>query len=161
MSAFPQIKIKHNIGNTIDVPNQIDVRAFTYIGTNVPIGITSLPVDNAMDFTAGAILLLLSSMGAENAEFGVVSAHTDQEFTLSATEMPHNRGDLVQEISYDQIVLYKASVVGGPYALIETKSFQVTQQQTIFFDQLGNWMSCNYIHQRNSWLCISHKFKIN
>jgi hypothetical protein len=150
MSDFPQIKIKHNIGNTIEVPNQLVTRAFTYISTNLPIGETIIPVDNATDFTDGAILTLLSSMGAENAEFGIVASHTDQEFTVTATEMPHNRGDMVQEVRFDQIVLQKASSINGSYSVIDTKTFQVTQQQTVLFDLNGLTTDYYKVQWKNS-----------
>ncbi len=137
MSKFPQITIKHNIGNTIEVPNQIDVRAFTYLSDNLPIGTVTLPVDNATDFTTGAIILLLSSMGAENSEFSIASSHVDQAFTVGATKQLHNRGDLVQEVRYDQIVVAKATTINGSYSTLDTKTLQTTQQKTVIFDPAG------------------------
>jgi len=137
MSKFPQIVVKHNIGNTISVPNQLDVRAFTYFGTNLPIGSTTLPVDNASDFDSGAIVLLLSSMGAENCEFVVSSSHIDQAFTIAATKQLHNRGDLVQQVRYDQIVIAKSATINGSYTTLATQTLQITQQQTIIFDPNG------------------------
>ncbi len=137
MSKFPQIVVKHNIGNTITIPNQIDVRAFTYFGTNLPIGSTTLPVDNASDFDSGALILLLSSMGAENAEFVVSSSHIDQAFTIAATKQLHNRGDLVQQVRYDQIIIAKSATINGSYTTLSTLTLQTTQQQSIVFDPLG------------------------
>jgi len=150
MSRFPQITIKHNIGNTIDVPNQLDVRAFTYIATNLSIGEITIPVDNATNFTASAIIVLLSSMGAENAEFSDVSAHTDQAFTVSLTTQPHNRGDLVQEVRYDQIVLLKSATQNGAYSILSTVTMQVTQQQTTIFDIVGLTTDFYKVQWKNS-----------
>lgn len=134
---FPQIVIKHNVGNTIEIPNQIDVRAFTYIASNLGIGVTAIPVDNAVDFTAGPIIALLSSMGSENAEFVAISSHTDQSFVNVPTKQLHNRGELVQEVNFDQIVIAKSSTLGGSYTTLQTITLQTTQQKTIAFDANG------------------------
>jgi hypothetical protein len=136
-NEFPNITIKHNLGNTISVPNQIDVKVFTYVGSNLAIGVTAIPVDNAIDFTAGAIIALLSSMGAENSEFVNISSHTDQNFVSAATKMIHNRGDLVQEVRYDQIVIAKCATIDGTYSTFATITLQTTQQKTIAFDASG------------------------
>jgi hypothetical protein len=138
MDSFPQITIKHNIGNTINIPNQIDVKAFSYIGNNLAVGVTAVPVDNASDFTpTGSILLLLSSMGTENAEIVVSTAHTNILFTTGATLFLHNRGDLVQELKWDQIVISKCSTINGTYAVLSIVTLNVTAQNTVIFDTAG------------------------
>jgi len=134
---FPQITIKHNIGNIIEIPNQINPKNYTYLSDNFAIGVETLNVDNAIDFTAGTIMLLLGSMGAENAEFGYASAHTDQTITLVATKQPHNRGDLVSEINYDEIEIQKSATIDGTYTVLATLPISVTQQKTIQFDSIG------------------------
>lgn len=134
---FPQITIRHNIGNIIEIPNELNPKVFTYLSNNFAIGVTTLNVDNAIDFTTGSIILLLGSMGAENAEFGYASAHADQTFTVTATKMPHNRGDLVTQINYDQVEISKASTIDGVYSVVATLSLFVTQQKTVQFDATG------------------------
>lgn len=134
---FPQISIRHNIGNIIEIPNQLNSNVFTYLSNNFSIGVTALSVDNAIDFTSGNTILLLGSIGAENAEFAYASAHTDQGFTVGATKMPHNRGDLVAEINYDQVEISKSATLGGAYSVLATLSLFVTQQKTIQFDAAG------------------------
>ncbi len=127
----------HNIGNTIEVPNQLEVKVATYLGDNKIAGVTNLPVDNASEFSSGSILLLLSSLGAQNAEIVSSSAHTPTAFTTGATIQPHNRGDIIQEINFDQIVISKSATLGGVYAPLVTSTFQVTQQKTVIFDPAG------------------------
>ena len=51
---IPQIIIKHNIGNTLEIPNQLDVKVSTYLSANTSIGALALPVDNANDFSAAS-----------------------------------------------------------------------------------------------------------
>jgi len=150
MDKFPQITIKHNIGNTIEIPNQIDVKVSTYLGNNIAAGVTAVPVDNAGDFTAGAILLLLSSMGAENSEIVAASSHTVNSFVTAATVMAHNRGDAVQELKYDQIVISKSATIDGVYAPLATITLQVTQQKTVVFDAAGLTTTYYKVQWKNS-----------
>jgi hypothetical protein len=146
----PQISIKHNIGNTITIPNQLDVKTVAYLNDNIASGVLAVPVDNAVDFTVGDILLLLSSIGNESAEIIKSTSHTNTSFTTLATVMAHNRGDTVKEIKYDQIVVSKSTTMDGVYAELETKTFFVTQQNTIIFDSTG--LSTDYykIQWKNS-----------
>lgn len=150
MSSYPQITIKHNIGNTIDIPNQLDIRASTYITSNISTGVTTIPVENATDFSSGDILLLLSSLGSENSEIVESSASTTKSFTTDATTMAHTRGDIVNEIKYDQVVVYKSSTIDGTYTELETKTFATTRQNTIFYDSSGSVTDYYKIQWKNS-----------
>ncbi len=134
---FPQITIRHNIGNIIEIPNELNPKVFTYLSNNFAIGVTALTVDNAIDFTAGAIITVLGSVGAENCEFGYPSAHTDQTFTVAATKQPHNRGDLVTQVNYDQIIIAKSTTIDGSYSTFATVTLFLTQQKTVQFDASG------------------------
>ncbi len=134
---FPQITIRHNIGNIIEIPNELNPKVFTYLSNNFAIGVTALTVDNAIDFTSGSIITVLGSVGAENCEFGYVSAHTDQGFTVTATKQPHNRGDLVTQVNYDQIVISKCTTIDGSYSTFATVNLFLTQQKTVQFDASG------------------------
>lgn len=149
-NEYPQITIKHNIGNTIDIPNQIDIKVSTYLGNNTAIGATALTVDNANDFTAGSILVLLSSMGAENSEILNATSHTSQAFATAAAIMPHSRGDKVSELKYDQIVISKSATLAGSYSVLQTITLQTTQQQTIAFDTVGLTSDYYKIQWKNS-----------
>lgn len=134
----PQIKITNNIGNTIDIPNELDIRAATYMSSNIAAAVLAVPVDNTTDFTDGSsILLLLSSIGAENCEITTSASNTAQSFVTLATVMAHNRGDSVSEIKWDQIVISKATEAGGSYSVLSTQTIAVTQQSTIVYDTTG------------------------
>lgn len=134
---FPQIVVQHNIGNTIDVPNQLDIKVATYLSANTAIGGTALPADNAIDFTTGSILVQVSSLGAENCEIINSTSHTDQSFVTTALKLPHNRGDIIQEIKWDKIDVHKSATIDGVYALLSSNNFQTTQQNTIINDAAG------------------------
>jgi len=135
---YPQIKITNNIGNTIDIPNELDIKASTYISDNIASTAVAVPVDNTSDFTDGAsILLLISSLGAENSEIVTSTSNTAQSFTTLATVMAHNRGDIVSEIKWDQIVISKSTTIDGAYSVLTTQTIFTTQQNTIIFDTTG------------------------
>jgi hypothetical protein len=105
---YPQINVIHNIGNTIEVPNELETKASTYMSSNIDAGVLAIPVDNTTEFTDGSsIPLLLSSVGAENCEIVTSTANTINNFVTLATTMLHNRGDVVSELKWDQIVVSK------------------------------------------------------
>ncbi len=147
---FPQITIRHNIGNIIEIPNELNPKVFTYLSNNFAIGVTALTVDNAIDFSSGSIILVLGSVGAENCEFGYASAHTDQGFTVTATKQPHNRGDLVTQVNYDQVEISKSSTIGGSYSVVATLSLFLTQQKTVQFDATGTESEYYKLRWKNS-----------
>lgn len=141
---FPQIKIKHNIGNTIYIPNQLDIKTNTYLSANTAVGAIAAPVDNTTDFTAGALLLLVSSLGAQNCEIITSASHTAQNFVTAAMVMAHSRGDTVGELKYNQVVIAKN---GAPLA---TLTFQVTQQNTVYYDPTGTTSDTYTVQWKNS-----------
>jgi hypothetical protein len=147
---FPNITIKHNIGNTINIPNELDVKVSTYLSANTTQSATNIPVDNATDFTVGQILLLLSSIGSENSEIVTASSHSTLYFTTLATVMAHNRGDIASEIKYDQIVVSKSATIDGVYVALATQSFFTTQQSTIINDTTGLTTDYYKIQWKNS-----------
>lgn len=148
--STPNIVIKHNIGNTITVPNELDVKTNTYMSDNIAPAALAVLVDNSTDFTTGQILLLLSSIGNENAEIVTSASHTTLSFVTLATLMAHNRGDSVSEIKYDQIVVSKSATIDGVYVVLATQTFFATQQNTIIYDTTG--LSTDYykIQWKNS-----------
>lgn len=150
MAQFPQIKVQHSIGNVITIPNQLDIKVSTYLSDNKAVGTTVLPVENAIDFTAGISMLLLSSMGAENAEIVSQVSHTNNTISIGATLLPHNRGDIVSEINYDQIVVSFSATETGSYSVISTSTFQVTQQNTVVFHAAGLTTSFYKVQWKNS-----------
>lgn len=147
---FPQIVVKHNIGNTIEIPNQIDVRAFTYLSSNIVFSSTSINVDNATDLSSGNSLILISQIGAENSEIVTMSSHTTNVLTTGATLLAHNRGDIVQELNFDQVVISWSATIDGTYAILTTSTFQTTQEKTIVFHPAGLTTTFYKVQWKNS-----------
>lgn len=145
-----QLQIKHNIGNTIVVPNSLKLFAKTYFSNNIGAGVTTLPVDNTADFSA-AQLGLLENIGAENAEFITISAvPSATSLTVSTTLFPHNRGGAMFLAEYNQIVVEKAATVDGVYSVFGTFGIQATQQFTTLVDATGLRTAYYKIKLKNS-----------
>ncbi len=150
MATFPQIKIEHNIGNTITIPNQLDIKISTFLSDNKPVGTTVLPVDNATGFTSGITLLLLGSMGSENCEVLYKINNTTSSISSSATLLTHNRGDIISELNYDQVVVSWSTTETGSYSVLSTTTFQVSQQNTTVFHPAGLTTSFYKVQWKNS-----------
>ena len=147
---FPQLTIQHSIGNTITIPNQINSRASTFLSDNAVIGSTTFPVDNADDFTNGSILVLIDAMGSQNAEMLNSTSHSAISLTTLSSIQAHNRGESVQEILYDQVVILSSSTIDGSYSVVATLLMQVKQQNTIYYDLVGGTGTFYKIYWKNS-----------
>ena len=153
----PQIKITNEIGNTINIPNELDIKASTYLSSNIAAGVIAVPVDNTTDFS-DATILLLSSIGAENAEIVISASNTIQNFVTLATTMAHNRGDSVSEIKWDQIVVSKSTTIDGAYTVLATQTIFTTQQNTIVYDTTGLTSDYYKIQWKNSVTALLSEF---
>ena len=158
---YPQIKIINDIGNTLHIPNELDVKTLTYMSSNIASGVLAIPVDNTTDFTDGeSILLLLSSIGAESAEIVTSTSNTIQSFVTLATTIAHNRGDSVSELKWDQIVISKATTIDGVYSVLATQTIFVTQQNTIVYDTTGLTTDYYKIQWKNSLTGLLSDFSV-
>lgn len=144
-----QISVKHNIGNTITVPNSMLLRVKTYLSDNYALGATAISVENAQDFITTNIALF-EGIGQENAEFKAISNVTNTQITVAATIFNHNRGSAVYLSQYDQIVLEKATSINGAYSVVGTFLIQATQQNTILQDNAGLTTTYYRVKFRNS-----------
>jgi len=144
-----QLTVKHNIGNTITVSNDMVLRVKTYLSDNYGVGSTAINVDNAQDFLATNIALF-EGIGQERAEFKAISSLTNTQITVAATIFAHNRGSAVYLSQYDQIVVEKATSLGGTYSVLGTYLIQATQQNTLIQDNAGLSTSYYRVKFRNS-----------
>jgi len=144
-----QLTVKNNIGNTITVSNDMLLRVKTYLSDNYALGSTVINVDNAQDFLITNIALF-EGIGQERAEFRPITALTNTQLTVSATVFSHNRGSAVYLSQYDQIVIEKASSLGGSYSVLGTYFIQATQQNTVIQDNTGLTTSYYRVKLKNS-----------
>lgn len=159
MAQFPQIVVEHSVGNTITIPNQLDVKVSTFLSVNEVAGAVSIQGDNFVNFTEGIpIPVLLSTMGAENSEIVLSASHTARDMVVAATVFDHLRGDIIQQLNYDQIVLSSSSSIDGPYSVLTTAAFQLTQQNTVIFHSAGLVSTFYKVQWKNSVTGILSEF---
>lgn len=144
-----QFSVKNNIGNTVTVPNQLEIRNETYFLSDILPGATTLPVPNTTGFSATG-LILAGSIGSTNAEFRQYSAISVSTITSAALQFPHNRGDVIQNVTYDQVDIEFGPSAVGPFALFGTFLLQPTQETTIIQHTAGTLTSFYRIRFRNS-----------
>lgn len=144
-----QLTVKNNIGNTLTVSNDMLLRVKTYLSDNYALGSTAINVDNAQDFLITNIALF-EGIGQERAEFKAISALTNTQLTVAATIFAHNRGASVYLSQYDQIVVEKATSLGGVYSVLGTYLIQATQQNTLIQDNAGLSTSYYRVKFKNS-----------
>lgn len=155
----PQIKITNDIGNTINIPNELDIKTDTYLSSNIAAGVLAVPVDNTTNFTDGeSILLLLSAIGNENSEIVTSASNTIDSFVTLATTMSHIRGDSAKEVKWDQIVVSKATTIDGSYSTYATQNIFTTKLETIVYDTNG--LSTDYykVQWKNSLTGLLSEF---
>jgi hypothetical protein len=136
---YPSLLIKHNIGNTLTINNRLDIRVSAYTSNVFLSGVTNIGVDNGSNFTSGStILLLLGSIGNENAEIVTSPSHTTTSFTVSTTVQNHSRGEIIQEIKWDKLQIFKSATVDGVYTQFGADvTLNVTNTNTMIYDQIG------------------------
>jgi hypothetical protein len=149
---YPSLLIKHNIGNTLTIQNRLDVRVATYTNNVFLSGVTSIGADNTSDFTSGStILLLLGSLGNENAEIVTSTAHSATAFTTSATVQNHARGEAIQEIKWDKLQIFKSATIDGVYAQVGSDiTLNVTNVNTVIYDTAGTTSEYYKVRWKNS-----------
>jgi len=148
----PSILIKHNIGNTLTIQNFLDIRATTYTTNVYASGVTSIGADNPNDFTSGStIFLLLGALGNENAEIVTSTAHSGTAFTVSTTTQSHARGEVIQQIKWDKLQIFKSATIDGTYAQLGSDiTLNVTNVNTVIYDTAGTTSEYYKVRWKNS-----------
>lgn len=151
----PLLSIQNNVGNTLSILNALGVVATTYL-TRDSIDSATLTIENGSDFSINSPVLI-GTLGNENAEMqrltakSVPSATTPSTFTFASTyTYNHYRGDTVQQLLYDNIVIEKSATLNGAYTVLATIPFQWTQILTTYQDNTGLTSSFYRIKFRNS-----------
>lgn len=144
-----QFTVQHNIGNTVMVPNQLEILATTFFTQDTQPTATTLNVVNTSGFVATGVVLL-GELVQENAEFKAYSAISSTTITSAATAFAHNRGDGVNLVNYDQVVVETAPTPTGSWTVLGTFSFDPTQEVTNIQHGAGTINTYYRIKFRNS-----------
>lgn len=146
-----QVRVQHNIGNVITISNNVAAFAKTYLTSNYAPAVTVIDVSNSTDFSASS-LGLISTIGAENAEFVTISSvPSNTSLAVSATKFSHNRGEQVTYADYDSILVFKSSTIDGTYTQLGGNwNIQATANVTIINDASGLTTDYYKVQLRNS-----------
>lgn len=123
----------------IQAPNIADTKQ-TYLTTNANAAVSSLSVESGTKFALDDYMVV-GNIGAEKTE--IVRVHASTPPTISAitlaavTTLDHSRGDKVQFIPYNQIVIQKSIDGGATYADLTTLSIRVDASETYYNDTTG------------------------
>jgi len=101
----------------------------TFLSTDADAGATTLTVESGNKFAANEYLLI-GSFGAENAEIVNISNADATTVTSTATVFPHNRGEKITFIPYNQIVPERSTDSGGSYSAITTVDIRADSLET-------------------------------
>ena len=138
-------------GITLAINNKIKVLSETYLQSDTDIASTNFLVENTDTFSTNDIVLI-SQLGAENAEFGVVASVTDTEnMVFPAISQNHNRGEILQRALYNQLVIER-SVDALTWATVATIDMDPSRTTTSYFDPTGLVDSYYRVAFRNSVL---------
>lgn len=120
----------------------------TFIVTDVNASVSAFTVDNGLKF-ANAEYLVVGRFGYEKAEIVKISgAPTATSISLTvATNHPHNRGELLQFIPYNQIIL-EYSTDGTTYSALATVDIRADATETYYNHTAG--LSTYYYRARFS-----------
>ena len=108
IQLLPRIRTKfgENIGVELFISHPDLETEETFIATDASSGVSSLTIDNGLKF-ANAEYVIIGRFGYEKAEILKINGTpttTSISFT-SATNHPHNRGERIQFIPYNQLVI--------------------------------------------------------
>jgi len=137
MIITPKIRTKtgESVGVEIFIqPPQIDGE-FTFLNTDYASGISSFAVDNGLKFAVDEYFVF-GNIGAEKTE--IIKSHgstTPTATTLTTatnSSFSHQRGDRIQFIPYNQVVIEKSTDSGVTYAVLTTIDIRADASETYY-----------------------------
>lgn len=147
MSYQPKFRLRYGEGVGVDIFVQapdISEERKTFFSDDAAVG-TSFSVDNGLDFAVSEYIVA-GPRGAEKTE--IVKIHTATVPTASAITLDstslfsHNRGDIIQFIPYNQIVIQKSTDGGLNYSDLATINIRVDATETYY--QYTSGISTDY-----------------
>jgi len=139
MQLLPRIRTKfgENIGVELFISHPDLETESTFIVTDASAGVSSFTIDNGLKF-ADIEYLVVGRFGYEKAEIVKVSGTPTATSlsTIAVTKHPHNRGELLQFIPYNQIVI-EYSTDGTTYANLATLDIRADATETYYNHTAG------------------------
>jgi len=139
MTLLPKIRTRfgENLGVEIFISHPDLETESTFIVNDVNAGVSAFTVDNGLKF-ADTEYLVVGRFGYEKAEIVKVSGTPTATAlnTASVTKHPHNRGELLQFIPYNQIVI-EYSTDGTTYGALTTLDIRADATETYYNHTAG------------------------
>jgi len=132
MILLPRLRTHfgENIGVEIFVSHPDLETESTFIVTDVAAGVTTFTVDNGLKF-ATSEYLVAGRFGYEKAEIVLTSGTPSAtSITVGTTSHPHNRGEILQFIPYNQIVIQRSTDSGSSYSALATIDIRADATET-------------------------------
>lgn len=156
----PLLTVQYNTGITLTIPNQLVYSSSTYFSKDQPSGQTTVTVLNGLDFTATTGVVLLGALGSEYAERRVLGASVAAGSLqlASATSFAHNRGEVINQIAYDQVVIETATSSTGSFSVLATIDFAWTGLNTLYQHTAGTTATYYRIKYLNSATSVASPY---
>lgn len=155
----PLLTVQYNTGITLTIPNQLNYSNSTYFSKDQVAGVNSLTVLNGLDFTATTGIVLIGSLGTETAERRTVNTVAANAITItSGISFTHSRGEVINQIAYDQVIIETASTSTGSFSVLATIDFQWTGLNSIYQHTAGTTGTYYRIKYYNSVTLVSSAY---
>lgn len=148
MTILPKIRTRfgENIGVEVFIqPPDLAENEKTFISTDASASASSFTVEDGLKFSAGEYVVV-GNVGAEKAEIVRIhasSAPSATAITLNATtNFAHNRGEKIQFIPYNQVVIQRSTDSGSTYSDLATIDLRVDTTEIYYQHAAGT--STNY-----------------
>ena len=140
MQLLPKTRTKfgENVGVEVFISHPDLQTEETFIATDVSASASSLTVDNGLKFANGEYILI-GRFGYEKSEIqrinGTPSATSIS--LVSTTNHSHNRGERIQFIPYNQIIIQRSTDSGSTYSTLATIDIRPDATETYYNDTGG------------------------
>lgn len=139
MIIIPKIEIKRGetIGNEILISFPELDTDYTFLTTDYSAGVSAFAIENGLKLTDGDYVVV-NDNGNEKCEISLISGTpTATAMSLAAvTSHPHNRGEMVRVIPFNQIVI-ETSADNTTYAVLTTIDIRPDADKTFYADKTG------------------------
>lgn len=142
MTVLPKIHTKfgENVGVEIFIsPPQLDGK-FTFLNTDATTSVSSYAVDNGAKFAVGEYIVT-GNIGAQKTEINRIHTATPTEsatiYLNAVSIFAHSRGDRIQFIPYNQIIIEKSTDGGTVYITLATIDIRPDSTETYYNDTTG------------------------
>jgi len=140
ISQSPQLRVKTNspIGNDIffALPSLLG-NPSSFLETDIAAGVTLLSANGT--FFSDDDYIIIGQPGSEKTEIVQISSRSNTTITLdSATIFPHNRGDIITLIEYNQIEPQRSTDAGVNYSALDIEDINPQVFETYLQRQADN-----------------------